>query len=287
MTPLIRGLFKTVSALSPALAGRMAHKLFSTPLKIGRLSASEKRLVARADAKLKTADHIMVQSGKYSIAAYRFGTKSTANSKTIVLVHGWMSGARFMLAMMERLVGMGHEVICFDLPAHGASSGKSTNLVECAAALQSVIDSFGPVDTIIAHSFGGAVTAYTLSQSEHRLLHNHGQVILLASPNQLAEVTKHFASQMGISDKGRLAFEKRLCAPLGGDIRQMDGNLMYAKAGYPISVIHCADDAEVSVEEGRRFAALGAQVRFTELSNLGHRRILYAEPALAAIEASF
>jgi hypothetical protein len=286
MTPLIRGIFRTASAVSAALTGRMAHWLFSTPLKVGRLSAAEKRLVARADAKLATVEQVFIASGKHQIAAYRFGQKTSADSKTIVLVHGWMSGARFMLAIMERLVGMGHEVICFDLPAHGQSSGKSTNLIECSAALTAVIDRFGPVDSIIAHSFGGAVTAYTLSQSSRPLLSDSGEVLLLASPNQLAEVTKHFARQMGISEKGRLAFEKRLCAPLGGDIQLMDGNMMYAEAGYPMHVIHCRDDAEVSVEEGRRFGQLNGRVRFTELSNLGHRRILYAEPALAAIEAA-
>jgi hypothetical protein len=287
MTPLIRGIFKTASAISPALAGRMAHKLFSTPLKVGRLSAAEKRLVARADAKLATAEQVTVKSGQHDIAAYRFGNKTRAGSKTIVLVHGWMSGARFMLAIMERLVAMGHEVICFDLPAHGKSSGSSTNLVECSAALGAVIKQFGAVDSIIAHSFGGAVTAYTLSQSTEQLLSGDGEIILLASPNQLAEVTKGFARQMGISDKGRLAFEKRLCAPLGGDIGLMDGNLMFAKTSSAIHVIHCANDAEVSVSEGRRFQQMGLQVTFTELSGLGHRRILYAEPALAAIEAAF
>jgi hypothetical protein len=287
MTPLIRRIFRTTSAISPALAGRMAHWLFSTPLKVGRLSPAEKRLVARADAKLATAEQVFIASGKHQIAAYRFGGETSANSKTIVLVHGWMSGARFMLAIMERLVGMGHEVICFDLPAHGQSSGKSTNLVECSAALAAVIDHFGPVDSIVAHSFGGAVTGYTLGQASRPLLSGNGEVVLLASPNQLAEVTKHFARQMGISDKGRLAFEKRLCAPLGGDIGLMDGNMMFAKAATPLHVLHCRDDAEVAVAEGRRFLELGDNVQFAELSGLGHRRILYAEPALAELEAAF
>jgi pimeloyl-ACP methyl ester carboxylesterase len=283
MTPLIRTIFKTASGISPALAGAMAHKLFSTPLKVGRLSAAEKRLVARAEAKLATAEHIAIATDKHSIAAYRFGAKKDESSKRIILVHGWMSGARFMLAIMDRLVSLGHEVICFDLPAHGSSSGKSTNLIECAEALKSVISHFGPVDRIIAHSFGGAVTAYALSRASKPVLINGGEVILLASPNRLTEVTRHFSKAMGISDKGRLAFEKRLCAPMGGDIRTMDGNLMYAAAGFPLHVIHCKDDAEVSVEEGQRFAELEQQVHYVELSGLGHRRILYAEPALDAI----
>jgi predicted alpha/beta-fold hydrolase len=274
------------SAVSPALAGSMAHWLFSTPLKIGRLSAAEKRLMAKADAKIATAKRITVATAKQEIAAYRFGEKTGPDSQNIVLVHGWMSGARFMLAIMERLVKLGHQVICFDLPAHGESSSKSTNLSECAEALSAVINQLGPVDTIVAHSFGGAVTAYALVEQGKAKLSGRGRVLLLASPNQLAEVTKHFSKQMGVSDAGRLVFERKLCAPFGQPISAMDGNTMYGKTSYPLHVIHCADDAEVSVSEGRRFAELGMQVRYTELTGLGHRRILYAESALDAVETA-
>jgi hypothetical protein len=243
-------------------------------------------MIARADAKLEGAEHFKLTSGTHQIAAYRFGQKLGPNAKTVVLVHGWMSGARFMLAIMDRLVSLGHEVICFDLPAHGKSTGKRTNLVECAAALTAVIRLFGPVDAVVAHSFGGAVSAFALSESKEPLLSEGGEIILLASPNRLTEVTKSFARQFGISDKGRLVFEKHLCTPMQQPIEAMDGNIMFAKTGNAMHVLHCRDDREVSVEEGRRFAQMGPDVNYVELTNLGHRKILYAEPALLAVEAA-
>jgi predicted alpha/beta-fold hydrolase len=287
MTPLARILFRTTSALSPRLTAGLAHWLFSTPLKVNRLSPAEKRLILRADAKLAESEKVIIATAKHGVAAYRFGKKSGPDSETIVLVHGWMSGARFMLAIMQRLVDAGYEVICFDLPAHGNSSGKSTNLIECAEALCAVIHHFGPVDTVIAHSFGGAVTAYALAELGDAKLSGKGRIILLASPNQLAEVTKSFSRQMAISDAARLVFERKLCAPFGQSITAMDGNLLYKKAGYPLHVIHCADDAEVSVEEGRRFREIGGQTHYIELKGLGHRRILYAEKALEALLTNF
>ncbi len=283
MTPLIRVAFRTLSAFSPKLAGRAAFRLFTTPLKIGRLSPTEKRLAARADAKLQGAEDISFNMQGKHIAAYRFGSKTHAHSKRIILVHGWMSGARYMLAMVDPLLALGHEVICFDLPAHGASQGKQTDLTECAGALDQLLSRIDGADTIIAHSFGGAVTAYTLTRLRPKALGKDGHIVLLASPNQLSEVTKGFSKAFGLNAKAQRVYETKLAAKIGASLDEMDGNLMYRAAGYPLRIVHCADDAEVSIEQSRRYLALGDKVRLTELSGLGHRRILYHSAALQAL----
>jgi pimeloyl-ACP methyl ester carboxylesterase len=286
MTPFIRSAFGALSKLSPEAAGYFAHRLFSTPLKIGKLTGAEKRLAARADARLKLAERMTVAVGGETVVAHRFGREDATPRRTIILVHGWMSGARYMLAMVDPLIDEGYAVVCLDLPAHGASSGKSTNLVECANAVAAVIDRVGGADIVIAHSFGGAVTAYTLSKLLPGALGKDGFIVLLASPNQLSEVTRRFGAALGLSDAARKAYESRLCAPLGGDLAAMDGNKMYKEVGLPMHVIHSVDDCEVSIEEARRFTSLGDQVRIIELDGLGHRKILYHPSAIAAIVGS-
>ncbi len=277
-----------MSKVSPLLAGRMAHLLFTTPLKTGRLSPAEKRLEARAEIRLKTAENIGFQNNRQHIAAYRFGRKKGAGSKRIILVHGWMSGARYMLAMVDPLLALGHEVICFDLPAHGASQGKRTNLVACAEALDQLMQRVGDTDIIVAHSFGGAVTAFALSRlrgnsMEKGGLNDGGHIILLASPNQLCAVTAGFSKTLGINAKAQHVYEEKLCTVIGATLAEMDGNIMYAQAGYPLKILHCVDDAEVSIEQSRRYHALGEQAQLTELQGLGHRRILYHPRALEAL----
>jgi pimeloyl-ACP methyl ester carboxylesterase len=285
LTPLIKAVFGTLSAISPALAGRAGLWLFSTPLKTSRLTPAEKRLAARAETKLQSAEDIGFDFAGTHIAAYRFGEKRDEGAKRIILVHGWMSGARFMLAIVDALVTLGHEVIVFDLPAHGRSSGKSTNLVFCSRALNALLDDVGGADMIIAHSFGGAVTAYTLSRLRPQGLGANGKIILLASPNQLSSVTASFSKAMGLSKAAQKRYEERLCAGIGEGLDEMDGNRMYGKIGYPLHILHCADDAEVSIDQSRRYLALGEQVRLTELKGLGHRRILYHRDAIEALIA--
>ena len=45
-------------------------------------------------------------------------------------------------------------VISFDGPAHGLSSGKSTNMIEFLETIKEVDKKYGPFDAAIGHSFG-------------------------------------------------------------------------------------------------------------------------------------
>lgn len=287
MPPLIKTLFRSLDTASPWLAGRAAHVLFTTPLRTGRMTAAEQRLASRADAKLSTAKNISFTHQGKRVAAYSFDREDGGTGKTAVLVHGWMSGARYMLAMVDPLLAMGYRVVCFDLPAHGKSQGRRTNLVDCAKAFDELLDNLGSVDLVIAHSFGGAVTAYMLSRLRQSGLDPDGKVVLLASPNQLSSVTREFASALGLSEAARRVYERRLSRNIGAGLAEMDGNIMFAAAGYPLRIVHCVNDAEVSIEESRRYLALHAnEVRLTELNGVGHRRILYHPDAIKALFAA-
>lgn len=283
MTPSVRSIIRVLSVCSPSLAGRLAHWLFTRPFQPAKLTAAEKRLEKRAEEMLKSAEDFSFDFDGKRIAAYRFSGKAP-NSKRILLIHGWMSGARYMLAIAKELHQMGHEVICFDLPAHGLSDGKRTNIVECAKATHELLQQTGPADWIIAHSFGGAVTAYMLERLMPIQLIPQGQVILLASPNQLSVVTRNFTQAFGFNAAAQKAYEKRLQKSIGATLDQMDGNIMYRGLDADMHILHCRDDDEVPFEQGLRFTELGSHVTMTELSGLGHRKILYHPAALKILK---
>jgi pimeloyl-ACP methyl ester carboxylesterase len=89
-----------------------------------------------------------------------------------------------------------------------------------------------------------------------------------------------------LNDKAQKRYEDLLCAAIGATLAEMDGNSMYRSTGYPLHVIHCTDDAEVAIDEARRYLQLSPQAQLTELSGLGHRRILYSPRALEALTAA-
>jgi pimeloyl-ACP methyl ester carboxylesterase len=164
---------------------------------------------------------------------------------TVLLVHGWTSEAAFMTALAEPIRRAGFRVVMFDFPAHGLSPGRRTNLMECAQATLVVAEAMGPVDAIVAHSFGGlcALLAIEGVPPMPKSL-AVGQLVLIACPNRLSDVTQEFAELRQMTDAGRKAFERRL-ERVGW--RSLDrfstANLLRATGcGH---CIHARDDAEV------------------------------------------
>lgn len=62
--------------------------------------------------------------------------------------------------MVGPLVSAGFKVVAFDAPAHGESSGRTTDLVESASAIAAVAAHTGPLHAVLAHSFGASMALY-------------------------------------------------------------------------------------------------------------------------------
>ncbi|WP_052769025.1 alpha/beta hydrolase [Aurantiacibacter marinus] len=279
----IQRLFARLQAVSPRLAGGAALFLFTHPLPPAIRSDAEKRLTQRARRKLVEAEHSMVRAHGYRIATYRFAHSALQRRGTVLLVHGWTSAAAFMTAPVEHLRALGYDVVAFDLPAHGKSSGRKAEMMDCALVLGAVATRHGPIDQVIAHSFGGPVTTLALASDLSPGLTDETRLHFIASPNRLADVTAQFAAALGLSRETQTIFESAVVAPFGVDLDAMDGNLLLGDRPNPITILHSRDDLEVTYDAAEKFARLGKQVQLRTLDGLGHRRILHARPSMEAL----
>jgi len=273
---LLKSVFGLGNHLSSSITGKLALRLFSTPF-APSLSESQKALRQEGENILLmgAAERIETETGW--VQSYYFAANESSPQKGIVVVvHGWSSAAVFMTAVVEPLQHAGFGVVLMDLPAHGASAGRVTNLPECAEALIAVAQRFGPVDALLAHSFGGAVCALATEGGPplNRRLEVK-RVILVASPNELTSVTAGFASALSLSEASQRFFEDRLANVLGRPLQSLNGNDMFSASGVPLTVLHCRTDREVPFEQGERYKMLGHQAQFIELLGVGHRRLLY------------
>ena len=269
--------FSTGSLIAPSLAGRLALRMFSTPFAASSLSQRQKFLVGKAEARLAAMVPVRISHKAGEVQAYFFAAKpDVAPRGTIVLVHGWTSGARFMLAFVNSLARRGFNTVAFDLPAHGKSTGRVTNMSECAAALQAVGAHFGPVHGIVAHSFGAAVTALAVEGAApmpSRL--DVAKIALIASPNAVSFATRSLGKSIGLGSRAQDDFESQLAAQVGRPIDALVGTKIYGKIEKPMLVIHCEDDDEVPFSQGRAYQDI-ASCQFVAVKGLGHRRILYS-----------
>ncbi|MFP5247732.1 MAG: alpha/beta hydrolase, partial [Thermoanaerobaculia bacterium] len=103
----LRLAFRTISAVSPALAAKLAQRLWFTP--------PRPRVGPTSRAFLATGERLDVPN----IAAWSWGS-----GPAVILVHGWGGYAAQLQSFVEPLTRAGYRAIAFDMPAH-AESGPS------------------------------------------------------------------------------------------------------------------------------------------------------------------
>ena len=109
---------------------------------------------------LRAQDGLVDHAG-YKLQTYKWAARDeSAPVRRAYLVHGWESLAAHLSGFVGALLRAGFEVIAYDGPAQGGSGGATTNLVDSARALINVVNSYGPADAIIAHSFGGLIANF-------------------------------------------------------------------------------------------------------------------------------
>ena len=282
----IRRLFKLLESVNPQIAGKAALALFTHPMAPAVRTEAEKRLVRKAQSKLAAATRDDLKVRGYRIATYHFAHAAEEKLGTALLVHGWTSTAAFMTASVDELRARGFDVVAFDLPAHGNSSGRRALLMDCIHAMLAVADRYGPIDRVIAHSFGGPVSTMSLISERSAALSSATQLVFIAAPNRLSDVTAGYTRALGISPNVQKVFEDLLVAPFGGDLAAMDANVLLADLPNPITIVHSTDDREVPFDAAERFAKLGGNVALQPLEGLGHRRILHARSGVEAVLAA-
>jgi len=143
--------FRLGGKISPYLASRAGVWLFTKPHR-SPILPSEEQLLAKSRS--YDLDH---KDGKLTVMEWGEGP-------VILCVHGWSSrGLRFS-PLIELLLDSGYRVVAFDAPAHGRSSGSHIDLMDYVDALMQVSRNVGPLQGIVAHSFGATATLLALEK---------------------------------------------------------------------------------------------------------------------------
>ena len=162
---LMRPLARLGEKLAPGLTGRIAFRLFCTPPRPkqgNHRAASVKSLATRLEA----GTPLSVPFPCGSVAAHLFEPLPRAGIGTpacVILLHGWTGQAAVMAAFVKPLLEAGLRVVAFDLPAHGDSTGATLDLPTGVASLAAVARAVGPIEAIVAHSFGGSIALAALA----------------------------------------------------------------------------------------------------------------------------
>ncbi|QEL24860.1 alpha/beta fold hydrolase [Bosea sp. F3-2] len=275
MRPLVRA----ASFMAPSATGRLAFRLFCTPPRPPKRNGNGKSAEHPTAMRLRQASRRAIPFPCGSVQAYVFEPEMVVPTRTALLVHGWTGEAASMSAFVEPLLAEGFRVVAFDLPGHGASTGRELNIPLGVASLAAVARVFGPLHAIVTHSFGGAIALAALAGSVRgQPPVSTERLVLIAAPSSITEITRQFGATIGLGRRGQAALERRIHVVAGNPVEIFEGALQLEAIGLPTLVIHDRQDRELGFHHAQALAEAGKFVTLEATEGLGHRRILKARP---------
>lgn len=267
---LMRGLYAVLCRVLPPVAAHLAYAQLATPprapLRDGRSALRDQAI------------RHQLPFGKGHLAVLSWG-----RGPVVLLVHGWGSHATHLGHLVGPLVNAGFQVVAFDAPAHGQSSGRATDLVQFASAIAAVAAHAGPLHAVLAHSFGASMALY--AQRDWGL--EARRMVLVASFDHCNWFTEAFAEHAGLTPGVLARVRERLVRLYGGrlDWARMSVVDMLRAGSAPTLVVHDEDDEEIPFEHGLALAKARPDIAFRRTRGYGHHLVLRSAGVVDGIVA--
>ncbi len=252
--------FKVLTAVSKKKAAEKAFEVFGTPF-----------LKSVRKGPLKNTEEILIVLNNKKVAGYRW---NHPQPKKALILHGFGSAAHKFEDYATLLVEEGYEILAFDAPAHGDSEGITTNAIEYCAMIEKVIEELGPIDSFIAHSFGGIALSLALEKLPHD---KNTKVVFIAPATETTSAVDGAFSMLKIKNaEVRNEFEKIVVALSGKNTEWFSIRRAMNNINASVLWIHDEDDditpwtdAEKVQRDNR------ANIKFILTKGLGHRKIYH------------
>ena len=252
--------FKLLSAISKKKAARKAFELFREPQRRHRKPLPE--IFAEAENL-----HFSIEGA--TITGWRWNHPA---DKKVLIVHGFESSVTNFDDYIGLLIKKGYEVLAFDAPAHGRSGGKTITAPLYKDTIKEINKLYGPIDSFIAHSFGGLAVSLALEEIKHT---DFTKLVLIAPATETEGAIDSFFKTIRLDDPlVREEFEKVIIKEAGVNsswysIRRAMNNIR-AKTLW----LHDHEDDTTPISDAIKVQQENHRnINFVFSTGLGHRRI--------------
>ncbi|HEU4469952.1 MAG TPA: alpha/beta fold hydrolase [Flavisolibacter sp.] len=198
----IRTKFKLLSSISKRKAAQAAFRLFTTP---------QARNRKKLPPVFEKAEKLHFSFEGDTVRGYRWSNPAGDGKKALIL-HGFESSVINFDRYVKPLIKKGYEVLAFDAPAHGRSSGKRINVLIYKKMIIHINKVYGPVNSFIAHSLGGLSLCLALEEMEHD---EQCRIALIAPATETVRAIDNFFGFLRLDQGVRREFDS-LINTLGG-----------------------------------------------------------------------
>ena len=270
--------FKVLTIVSKRKTAEKAFELFSTPY----LRSKKKKHPVNAEILSFTLSMPSGKKEKIAIKGYRWNHPQPYKA---LILHGFGSAAHKFEQYAGPLVKKGYEVLAFDAPAHGDSGGTTTNAVEYSEMIKKVIELYGPIQSFMAHSFGGIALSLAMENSLHDA---NTKIVFIAPATETTSAVDGAFSMLKLKDEEvRQEFDRIIFEISGKQTAWF--SIRRAMQNIKASVLWIHDEEDditplsdaLKVKEDKH-----PNINFIITKGLGHRKI-YHDVAIKKAVISF
>ena len=271
------GYYKTklnaIALISTRKAAEKAFDLFCTPFGSGRK--------LKAPPVFHQAEKLSFQFNHQTIHGWRWRSE-LPDPKKILIAHGFNSYSYKFEKYVSFLKREGFEVLAFDAPAHGLSSGKKINALLYRDMILTIEKNYGPLFGIVSHSLGGLAASLAAEK-----ITSLQKLVLIAPAAETNRAVDNFFNLIRLNHSIKKDFEELLIELAGQPLSYFSIGRALNKINANTLWLHDTEDKICSFEDVVPVQAMKLpHVRFYITNGLGHSRI-YKENKVAKQVISF
>lgn len=262
----MRLMFKILTPFLPQIMNRLAYHLWITPPRT-KISEKEQEFVKSADSRFLTIKDLKIK------------VWSWGKGPTVLFIHGWGGRGLQVSGFIKSLNNAGFNVMSFDMPAHGQSSGARTNGIEIVEIIDEVVKQIDNPHGIITHSFGGILIGNYYNER-----FPFKKIVMICPPATLNTAFNQFTTTLQLPQTVQEYIVKILKNNFGQDVFERFSLLKNGtKIIQPVLVVHDKQDNIVPYQEGLEIVEILKEGDFYQTNELGHQKILYDKTVIERI----
>ncbi len=255
MIPLGYGkLFNLMVLFDPIGTAKKAFQVFCTIRKGKVLPVQKDFLDAARLERTRIGDH--------DIQSYQW----KGEKETVLLLHGWESNSFRWRNLIQKLKESGFNVLAFDAPAHGYSSGKILHVPLYSEITRHFLDKHSP-EYVVAHSVGGMNILYTHYLNPESSVK---KIVTVGSPCEFSQFMDHYQDLLKFNNRVREAMNQRLKQWFGYYFHEFSSARFVADNKIKGLLFHDMADKQVPVEASQKVHAHWKGSRLVTTKGLGH-----------------
>jgi alpha-beta hydrolase superfamily lysophospholipase len=257
---------------------QLCYQLFITPLPL----PLEKEYRDFAERACEFMTHNRTQVINHSLpkphVIHHFAQKNNPSAKKVLITHGWMSRAAYMVRLIRVLHKQGYEIYALDFPAHGEAKGMQLTWYDSVTILRDTLNRLGPFYAVVGHSFGGSMLLNTLNLSsqlpEWSIDCLPERAVLIASPTNMRTPVRQLARRFKLSAQGLLLLRNVFRQQAYPNINHLNIRHFIKRGTTPILCIHGKNDSTIDPRESIRFCRRYPHASLALLPNIDHVGVL-------------